>query len=158
LGVYVFSISRVLLRPKRQVGHKQISGVLIGVRKGERDAKVQKTAQHLLGPEITGAACPVSAPRRVRYCEHWSLLVRAWMTSRGSVGPKVTRGWTVIIRRNVCGSRRRSSSGVGARFLPGWASLRGVSTRWCDWRTEWWKLSDSRESWVLRKLRVSMEC
>jgi hypothetical protein len=28
--------------------------VLIGVRKGERDAKVQKTAQHLLGPEITG--------------------------------------------------------------------------------------------------------
>jgi hypothetical protein len=134
--------------------------VLIGVRKGERDAKVQKTAQHLLGPEITGAACPVSAPRRVRYCEYWSLLVRAWMTSRGSVGPKVARGWTVIIRRNVCGSRQRSSSGVGARFLPGWASLRGVSPRWCDWSggEEWWKLSDSRESWVLRKLRVSMEC
>jgi hypothetical protein len=57
LGVHIFSISRVLLRPKRQVGHKQISGVLIGVRKGERDAKVQKTAQHLLGPENTGAAC-----------------------------------------------------------------------------------------------------
>jgi hypothetical protein len=110
--------------------------------------------QHLLGPEITGAACPVSAPRSLRYCEYWSLLVRAWMTSRGSVGPKVARGWTVIIRRNVCGSRQRSSSGVGARFLPGWASLRGVFTRWCDWRTEWWKLSDSRESWVLRKLRL----
>ncbi|KAH0819192.1 hypothetical protein GEV33_003599 [Tenebrio molitor] len=63
----------------------------IRVRKGERDAKVQKTAQHLLGPEITGAACPVSAPRRVRYCEYWSLLVRAWMTSRGSPPTELLR-------------------------------------------------------------------
>jgi hypothetical protein len=73
-------MSRVLLRPKRQAGHKQISGVLTGVRKGERDAKVQKTAQHLLGPEITGAACPVSAPRRVRYCE-----LRALVTPRSGL-------------------------------------------------------------------------
>jgi hypothetical protein len=108
--------------------------------------------QGRLARSLHRAGCDIAS------CEHWSLLVRAWMTSRGSVGPKVTRGWTVIIRRNVCGSRRRSSSGVGACFLPGWASLGGVSTRWCDWRTEWWKLSDSRESWVLRKLRVSMEC
>jgi hypothetical protein len=157
LGVYVFSISRVLLRPKRRAGHKQISGPDWST-EGRKRCQSSKDSTTFIGPEITGAACPVSAPRRVRYCEYWSLLVRAWMTSRGSVGPKVARGWTVIIRRNVCGSRRRSSSGVGARFLPRWASLRGVSTRWCDWRTERWKLSDSRESWVLRKLRVSMEC
>jgi hypothetical protein len=38
-----------------------------------------KTAQHLLGPEFTGAACPVPEHRRVRFCKYWSLLVRAWI-------------------------------------------------------------------------------
>ncbi|KAJ3633861.1 hypothetical protein MTP99_010780 [Tenebrio molitor] len=64
--------------PKGGPATKQISGVLIGVRKGERDARVERQHNVYSGPEFTGAACPVSAPRRVRFCKHWSLLVRAW--------------------------------------------------------------------------------
>jgi hypothetical protein len=47
-------------------------------------------------------------------------------SSRGSVGPKVARGWTILFPGISC-SRRRSSSGVGARFLPGRASPGGVA-------------------------------
>jgi hypothetical protein len=53
-------------------------------------------------------------------------------SSRGSVGPRV---WLEEDRSGFreIRCRRRSSSGVGARFLPGRASPGGASTRWYGW-------------------------
>jgi hypothetical protein len=107
-------------------GHKtDFSGADWGA-EGKRDTKVKR--QHNIDLFlVTGAACPVPAPRSVRF--HLALVTPrlglGW-SSCDSVGPKVARGWTVLFPGIRC-SRRRGLS-TFCKFLAIWKYTGSIRT------------------------------
>jgi hypothetical protein len=103
LGLYYYN-------PKGGPATKQTSGVQTGVRKGEtRESKNSTTFIFVL---VYRGGLPGSCTTQgmISLALVSPCLGLGW-SSRGSVAPKVARGWTVLFPGISC-SRRRSSSGL----------------------------------------------